>query len=1333
MEERHINFQVFKSSYLEKKLKIQDMNESVKKKRNDKKKEIMEIICQETSHKMLNGNNDDSCHNNDNSCYNNNYYYDEKQNISISELTNPINSNTSDIHLKEEKNKNIIYKKYNYLYSDPRETKKKIQEFINKYKDRYNIFKQKKLPLCNNVDELFNNNYKNDKEENYHYQLTSLEKYNNNIKSIISLNEQNKKYHLNDINNFIQKNIIKNKSLNIETILNNIKSAFDDFIDVYIEKPNTDIDFLYNKIYEEKNKNNINNINNKKYNNNNNINESNNIYECNLLKCINEKEKNFKDIKKKINEPYEYVNIMSHYMNSNKSSIKVINHIKPKCNILTKDNLIYNEHVDNIKEKIKDKTDQIILNNVTEEYSNDEIINTQTNDKNVVDVSLFTHKYKYRSNIIFTINKIKNIEKIIEINIYITDVQLKIPGMRIENIILPYKYNNDILKIEIKTLKNKLNNNNKKKKEDNILNKHIYNNINKFHCNSSSSDHSSGSKKNSKTKIKCYYAFIPLINIQDEIINKRLILIKSKNKKIYEKEKLLPDTLYLIQSKDITSSKEKYFYISIKKCIHGIHYYPNKINHQNENIQHNYFTPIYVSLYNDNVDNYIAHIINENNYIEKIKIQKIIESDENNNYHNNKSQGSYIINNMYFKFFFNHNNELVYNNENNTITNNSQQYKAINIFHFLYNNYISIKCPLDLIPLYLLPAYQDVQFLDFIEKNELLKLKFLLHLLSIMESICIHLCSLMNIKINVPPLFIDHLKSVEIKDERNQKNYFTFSYTSCKSNQKNIDINDENIKKKNNNNNNDDDNNNFCRDEKNYFVNYIKPFIFRFHNVNKKDLTNNFKNINKYNNNNNNCGYSHIYLNDSISIHQDLQNDIISSNQIHMEKINDNDLFIYEYAKKQSLFIYNIIKDYDDIKDIHKFYDQEKNIFYTTNYNKHSFQNFYIHIIDKYNKIINKPYIYKQEKIYLNEDEKKKEHDILFFKNNQHRKDNILSIQYDHNVKKNITNNNNSSSKYDNLQNYYDGCNLINQSKNQIANNLISLNDQVAQIKSYNIENENYFDFFKKEEENNKYNNNVDDVHKYGNNVDDIYKYDNNVDDIHKYDNNVDDIHKYDNNVDDIHKYDNNIDDIHKYIQHNNPLHPYYSISSNNEEIHFKDKTHIQHFNNRIDNKTNWQKDMCDHKNSTNNEIHNKKKNNNVEKEIKKNYVEYKNDFITSNKKFYEDYNINKNFSFSPKYLEGANEFINESVKEYNNMNKEKIEFFQEDKKKEITEIKKKKENNNNNKNNLSYVYGQTNINNKKDIMMKEKTKSDVKKYSDDNYNNRKKNCKLIKSNIYKI
>ncbi|ETW37784.1 hypothetical protein PFTANZ_01550 [Plasmodium falciparum Tanzania (2000708)] len=46
MEDRHINFEVFKSSYLEKHLKIEDLDECIKKKRNDKNKEIMEIISQ---------------------------------------------------------------------------------------------------------------------------------------------------------------------------------------------------------------------------------------------------------------------------------------------------------------------------------------------------------------------------------------------------------------------------------------------------------------------------------------------------------------------------------------------------------------------------------------------------------------------------------------------------------------------------------------------------------------------------------------------------------------------------------------------------------------------------------------------------------------------------------------------------------------------------------------------------------------------------------------------------------------------------------------------------------------------------------------------------------------------------------------------------------------------------------------------------------------------------------------------------------------------------------------------------------------------------------------
>ncbi|CAC9696296.1 conserved Plasmodium protein, unknown function [Plasmodium sp. DRC-Itaito] len=1320
MENKHINFEVFKSSYLEKNLKIQDMGECIKKKRNDKNKEIMKIICQGTSLKTLyknnndnknndddnnknndddnNKNNDDDNNNDDNNNdnnyndYNNNNNNNDdnkKENMCIKKDINLININTSDFPLKNEKNKNIFFKKYNYLPTDHTDTKKKITEFIKKYKDTYNIFKQKKLPLCNNVDELFN--YNNDKEENSHNRLSSLEEYNNNIESIISLNEQNKKYHVDDINNFIQKNIIKNNSLGMQKILNNIKSTFNDFIDVYMEKPNTDIDFLYNKIYEgkkKKNKKKNNNNNKENYNNNNNNNNnsevSKHIYECNILKDVNQKERDFKDINKmkKVNdqfgcsknEPYEYVNMISEYMNNNNNNnngsfIKEGYHTNQKCNTLAKDNITNREHADNIKEKIKGERDELVLNYELGENSNDQIISTQTNDNNVVDISLLTHKYKYRSNIIFTINKIKNIEKIIEINVNITDIQLKIPGMRIENIILPYKYNNDILRIEIKTLKNKLINNNK-------LNKHIYYNKKKLNYNSCSSDNLSP-RKNSKSKIICYYAFIPLCNIKDEIINKRLILIKSENKKIYEEEKLLPDTLYLIQSKDITCSEEKYFYISIKKCIHGIHYYPNNINHQEDNIEHNYFTPIYVSLYNDNVDNHIAHIINENNYVEKIKIQKIIENDRKNKNNNNILEGSYIINNMYFKFFFNDNNQLVCNNENDTIINNTNEHKAVDIFHFLCNNYISIKGPLDLIPLYLLPSYQDVHYLNFIGNNDILKLKFILHLLSIMENICMNLCSLMNIKINVPPIFNDHLKSVEIKDEKNQKNYFTFLYTFNNPDQKGADISDEHIdhhNNKNNNNINDNNNNNdncnnnfFGGGKKNYFVNYIKPFIFQFQNADK----------------------------------------------------NDNDLFIYEYAKKQSLFIYNIIKDYNDIIDIHKFYDQERNILYTTNYNKHSFQNFYMNIKDKYNKIINQPYISKQE-IYINEHDKKRENDIHFFKSNQDIKDNKLYIQYDHNVKENITNNNYSFSNYANLENYYKTYNLLNLSKNELTNNATSINPKITEIKKCDLKDDPLIDFFNKDEENNK--------------------------------NYI--------NQNDIKKSDLNQNDINKYIQDNNPSYPYYLTSSNNDDKEPLEKTHIHYFNNnRKNDKINLQKDMYDHTNSKFNPL-NIKENNYMKKEKKKNIVEYKDNFLTSSKKCYEANYINKKFPFFPEYFQGANERINENSKQNNNINKENFELFQDDNKKEINEIKKNKEikyeeynkinkqlgnpiyktkeknnsnNNNNNNNNLSYMYGQTNINNKKNIILKEGTKADVKKYSDGNYNNRKKSCNLIKSNIYKM
>ncbi|KNG76725.1 hypothetical protein PFMG_02877 [Plasmodium falciparum IGH-CR14] len=1332
MEDRHINFEVFKSSYLEKHLKIEDLDECIKKKRNDKNKEIMEIISQGDSLKRLYSNNDDK---NDHDIIND----DKKENVSIKNRIDHMNINTSDLPLKNEKNKNIFFKKYNSLHIDHTDTKKKINEFLKKYKDTYNIFKEKKLPLCNNIDELFHNNYNNDKEQNSHNQLSSPKKYNNNIKSIIQLNEQNKKYDVDNINNFIQKNIIKNNSLGMQKILYNIKSTFNDFIDVYMEKPNTDIDFLYNKIYEEKKKkkNNYNNNNNNYYNHNNNDEISKHIYECNILKDVNPKGRDVKEINKikKIkdqfgcskNEPYEYINMISEYMNNNNNNNNR-SFIKEGYHTNKKD-------TDSTKEKIKEEKDEVLLNYELEENSNDEIIDTQTNDKNVVDVSVLTHKYKYRSNIIFTINKIKNLESIIEINISITDIKLKIPGMRIENIILPYKYNNDILRIEIKTLKNKLIHNNK-------LNKHIYKNKNEYNFNSSCSDNLCPTKKDSKAKIICYYAFIPLCNIKDQIINKKLILIKSKNKEIYEKEKLLPETLYLIQSKDITSSQEKYFYISIKKCIHGIHYYPNNINDEKDNIQHNYFTPIYVSLYNDNVDNYIAHIINQNNYVEKIKIQKIIENETKNyNDHNiNISQGSYIINNMYFKFFFNHNKELVCNNQNHTKTNNTNQHKAVDIFHFLCNNYISIKCPLDLIPLYILPPYQDLQYLDFIGNNKFLKLKFILHLLSIMENICIHICSLMNIKINTSPIFNDHLKSVEIKDEQNRKNYFTFMYTSYMPNEQGAVIsaehinennnkknNDDNNKKNNddddnnNNNNDDDDNNNnnnniICGDEdkKNYFVNYIKPFIFRFQNVDKNDIPNNLRNINKYMynkiNNNDHYDYTNFYGEDSISIHQDLQKNHVKNDKFHMEKINDNDLFIYEYAKKQALFIYNIIKDYDDIINIHKFYDQEKNILYTTNYNKHSFQNFYMHIIDEYNKIINQTCISKQQ-IYINQYDKKRENDISFFNNTHNTKDNILSIQHNNNnnnVKENITNNNFLSSNYDNLENYNKSYNILNLSKKELNNNVTCTKCKIKDIGNVHCKDNNFLDFFNKDEENNNSDNNKNDIH---------------------------------------------MDDLDKYIQHNNPSSPHYFISSKNRDKEPQDKTHIHYLNNKKNEKINVHIDMCDHTNSKYNPL-NSKENNSMKKEINKNLVEYKDNFSTSSKKCYEANYINKNFSFSPEYFEETNECINENSKQNNNRNKENIQLFQDDNKKEknyeeynkinekldnnpIYKTKEKNRNNNNkknnNSNNLSYMYGQTNINNKKNIILKDGTKDNVNKFNDDNYNNRKKTCNLIKSNIYKM
>ncbi|CRG93797.1 conserved Plasmodium protein, unknown function [Plasmodium gallinaceum] len=849
----------------------------------------------------------------------------------------------------------------------------KISKFVNKTKDAYSSLKVDKLFLCHNINDLINDRYS---DINIEYSSDKKKKfiYENKNEENVTKNA-NKNFNL--VKN-IEDKIKNNKSTVLKNIYNSFKGTLNDFIDVYLEKDNDDNESLYDKIYdtnkmvhkttrkniskncelilnnqankiksrksisdtstitkknvksdiiqesnqinktyiydERKNNKNFSVKNNmkekfigkseKNSNNDNNIYEMNSIYnnktfevkknntihKINNDELINEKDINYKkqlskEMNKNINyhniyesdiNKFEYSDIISHYLYNNED-------VKNKCS--TKNKYDIKNGYDLNKKSVTNNIDYI------QQKKKSKIIDVQTIDKNVFNISSLTQKYKYRSNIILTINKIKNIEKVIEININITDIQLKIPGMRIENVILPYKYSNDLLTIQIKTLnedheqideiereKNDKSKNNLSEEYDENMIKHQL-------------------KEEISSTIKYYYLFIPLNNIKEEIINKQLILITSKYKKIFEKEKLLPDTIYLIQSKNMDSMKEKHLYISIKKCVNGIHFYPNLSENNFNNLNKNnlldtkesdhIFKPVYVSLYNDEVDREIGNIINENNLINKIKINKLPE------------KGYYIINNNYLHFYFNKENVLVCNNNiNNKIDKNQSNIEnASNFFNLMSNDFISVKSCIDLFPFYIFPSLEDVDYFDFMEKNQCIKLKFMLHFLAILELICTNLCSFMNISIKTHSLFYNHIKAVQIDDENNERKYFTFLYTS----------HDEKSK------------------TTNYSFNYVKPFIFEFKNE---------QNVNEN-----------------------------EEKDISLDELNNNDIFIYNYARKQSLFLYNIIKNYEDIKNIIKCYDEKKHIFYTTDYNKKHFQDYYINILYKYNKLIGEG-IYNKENEY---------------------------------------------------------------------------------------------------------------------------------------------------------------------------------------------------------------------------------------------------------------------------------------------------------------------------------------------------------------------------------
>ncbi|CRH00917.1 conserved Plasmodium protein, unknown function [Plasmodium relictum] len=992
-----IDFKRVKSSYLEKDLKINCENVKASNTKNDN---ILEIIKNETNINCLD--NFESIQNNsneiekklnyiknslvsksdkniglgkhDNNEYSNNLgKKDDKENENL--LKNEVEGNSKeDIEENEEYHKNVVSNKIENFTEEG--LKNKISKFVNKTIDTYNSLKVDKLFLCKNINDLINDkntdiyvDCSNDIKKKYIYECKNAENVTNNTNKNLSMMKK------------IEDKIKNNNSTVLKNIYHAFRGTLNDFKYVYLEKGDDSIESLYDKIYDSynmtykitrkgisenselilnnetskiENKKLISNMsirtkknmknddsnqkdkqinkayiydekeNNKSYNipnniknnftneikisansdDNNNMNEMNSIYESkafevkkhktnnklNNCKLINENAINYKkklsnEINKNMNyddiyysdtNKFEYSDIISHYL-YNKEDAKNKYATKNKCD---------NKNEYNIKKKN-------VTNNIdyAQQKKKSKIIDVQINDKNVFDISPLTQKYKYRSNIILTINKIKNIEKVIEINININDIQLKIPGMRIENIILPYKYSNDLLTIQIKTLNEdgdqigeiKQERNDKIKK--NITKEYDKNTI-KYQL-----------KEEISSTIKYYYVFIPLNNITEEIINKQLILITSKYKKIFEKEKLLPDTMYLIQSKNIDSMKEKHLYISIRKCVSGIHFYPrvneNRLNNLNKNNILNTkgsdstFKPVYVSLYNDEIDREIGNLINENNLINRIKIDKLPE------------KGYYMINNNYFHFFFNKENVLVCNNNiNNKMEKNQSNIEnASNLFNLMSNNFIIVKSCIDLFPFYIFPSLEDLDYLDFIEKNEYIKLKFMLHFLAIVENICTNLCSFMNINTKSNSLFHKHIKAVQIDDENNKTNYFTFLYTSY----------DEKSK------------------ATNYSFNYVKPFIFQFQ--------------------------------------KEYENEKKEEKDNLLDELNENDLFIYEYGRKQSLFLYNIIKNYEDIKNIARCYDEKKHIFYTTDYNKKRFQDYYINILYKYNKLVEED-IYNKENIY---------------------------------------------------------------------------------------------------------------------------------------------------------------------------------------------------------------------------------------------------------------------------------------------------------------------------------------------------------------------------------
>ncbi|SCO68176.1 conserved Plasmodium protein, unknown function [Plasmodium vivax] len=511
------------------------------------------------------------------------------------------------------------------------------------------------------------------------------------------------------------------------------------------------------------------------------------------------------------------------------------------------------------------------------------VLDTQVNDRSVFDISPMTHKYKYASNILLTINKIKNVERVVEINLNITDVQLNVPGMRVENVILPHKYASDLLTIKIKTLSGGYGGTYREAmRRGETIDAHQ-----PGECKTNR-----GETNEENVTIKSYFVFIPLNNIKEGIINKRLTLISSKRKDEFEKEGLLPDTLYTIESQELNCENEKHMYISLKICKNGIHFFPSVDPHRGDNLNGNNstsesltrsaFEPVYVCLYNDEVDKEIGSIVNGRGLANKVRINKLA------------AKGHYLVNNLPFQFHFNHSNVLL-------CTHGDITEEADSLLNHIGKEFIRVESLLDLFPTRIFPPLQDVLHMDSIERNEFLQLKFVLHFLAITEIICLHLCSLFGFHVDVQPLFRDHLTAVKMDDGTGQGNRFTFLYTSYEED----------------------------AEPSGYFLNYTKPFVFRFQGGSNWGSAE---------------GKTHP------------QWDYCSDNAEGRPptECDENDLFIVDYARKQAIFLHNAIKHHGDIRGIPKCYDRKRRLFFTADMRKKQFQIYYMGVLRRYKLLLSR-------------------------------------------------------------------------------------------------------------------------------------------------------------------------------------------------------------------------------------------------------------------------------------------------------------------------------------------------------------------------------------------